>query len=145
MKPYIIRTLSAATLSLALIQAAPLYADHKPSHHKGTCIIKQIDKIKEKLNLSPEQEASLKTIEAKSQTFMKMRHKELKNIYEEANKIAQNKVIDKQKLDMLADKQCKLARENIKHHVFVRYEIYHILDPKQRQKLQDIMHDKSKK
>jgi Spy/CpxP family protein refolding chaperone len=142
MKRSMIRTLSAAIFSLALVQAAPLYADHELSHKKGCCMIKQIDKIKETLNLSPEQEASLKMIKAKSQVFMKMRHTELKSIYEEGNKLAQNKTIDKLKLDILADKRCKLSRETIKHHVFLKHEIYQILDLKQRQKLQEKMHGK---
>lgn len=136
MKRSIIRTLSAVMFSLALVQAAPLYADHKHAHHKGVCIMKQIEVMKETLNLSPEQEASLKMIKAKSQVFMKMRHKEMKSIYDEANSLAQNKAIDKQKLDMLAEKRCKLARETMKHHVFVKHEIYHVLDVKQREKLQ---------
>ena len=139
MKRSIIRTLSATMFSLALVQAAPLYADHNLSHKKGCCMIKQIDKMKETLNLSPEQEASLKMVKAKSQVFMKMRHTELKIIYEEGNKLAQNKAIDKQKLDMLADKRCKLSRETIKHYVFLKHEIYHILDLKQRKKLQEKM------
>ena len=142
MKSSILRSLSAAVFSLALVQAAPLYADHKLAHQKGGCIIKHIDKMKDTLNLSFEQEASLKMIEEKSLMFMKMRHKELKSIYEEANKLAQNKSIDKLKLDMLANKRGKLARETIKHHVFLKHEIYQILDLKQRQKLQEEMQHK---
>jgi len=139
MKQSIIRGLSAVVFSLALVQAAPLYADHKLAHQKGTCIIKHIDKMKDKLDLSPEQESSLKIIEAKSQVFMKKRHEELKNIYEEADKLAQNNAIDKLKLDMLANKRAKLAGETIKHHVFLKHEIYHILDLRQRLKLKRAM------
>ena len=142
MKQSIMRTLSAAVFSLALLQAAPLYADHKHSHKKGCCIIKHIEKMKDKLDLSPEQESSLKIIEAKSKVFMKMRHKELKGIYKEASILAKEKAIDKQKLDTLADKRANLARETIKHHVFLKHEIYHILTEKQRQKLKEEMHDK---
>jgi len=49
---------------------------------------------------------------------------------------------DKQKLDRLGDKRCKLSRETIIHHVFLKHEIYHILDQKQRQKLEEKIHDK---
>ncbi|MDF1683083.1 MAG: Spy/CpxP family protein refolding chaperone [Legionellaceae bacterium] len=139
----VLRVFSATMFSLALIQAAPLYAKHKHAHHyKGHCVIKQIDSIKDALNLSPEQESSLKIIQAKSHAFMKMRHKELKNIYEEADKLAHMKDIDQSMLDNIAKKRGQLSEKTIKHHVLLKHEIYHILDTKQRQKLQASMHNK---
>ena len=135
----LIRTLSAIVCSFLVIQSAPLYANHQLPHQNGRSIIKQINKIQEKLNLSPEQTSALKIIQAKSHVFMKIRQKELKNIYEEADKLAQNKAVDKLKLDRLADKRCKLSQQTIKHHVLLKHEIYHILDMKQRQKLQEEM------
>lgn len=140
----LLRIFSATVFSLALIQAAPLYAKHKHTHHhnKGHCIIKQMDSIKDSLELSPEQESSLKIIKTKSHAFMKIRHKELKNIYEEADKLAQTKDIDQSMLDNIAKKRCQLSEKTIKHHVLLKHEIYHILDAKQRQKLQASMHNK---
>lgn len=142
MKQPMTHILSAVILLFAFIQTAPLYAEHEITYEKGSEIIEHVGKKKEKLDLSQEQLAALRVVDEKSNIFMRKRHEELKSIYIEADKLAQDNAIDKLKLDMLADRRAKLARETIKHQVFLKHEIYHILSLKQRMQIKEVLKNK---
>ena len=143
MKKNIIGGLSAAVLSLAIVQAAPVYAMHKPCPKEGQCIMKKINQMKASLALTPEQEKQLKAIKERSKAFMEKKHKEKHAIHEEANRIADAKVIDKMKLDRLADRAGRLEGEVLKNRVITKHDIGQILTPKQKDMLKkDVRQDR---
>ncbi len=142
MKKHIIGGLSAAVLSLSMLQAAPVYAMHKEGHMKDQCMMKKIDLMKEKLALTPEQEKQLQAIKERSKRFMENKHKEKHMIREEANRIADAKDIDKMKLDRLAERAGRLQGDILKHRVMTKHAIGQILTPKQKEMIKQDMHMK---
>lgn len=150
MKKYLIPSLSAAILSFSVMQAAPVYADHKPGHKEGVCIIDKIDHMKDKLALRPDQKEKIKAIKDKARPMMERQMKARHAIHEEVNKLVNEKNLDKMKLDKLAMKEGEVAAAGLKLRVHVKHDVLQILDQKQRdqlkeemKKMHDKMHDKS--
>jgi Spy/CpxP family protein refolding chaperone len=140
MKKYLVPTLSAALLSFAVFQAAPVYADmKKPCPKEGKCIMEQIGKMKADLKLTPEQAMKLKAIKDKGRDFMHKTHDEMRKVHEESEKLAHEKDMDMKKLDALAAKAGRIESDMIKHRVMVTHEIEKILTPEQHKMLD---HDK---
>ncbi|MDF1645387.1 MAG: Spy/CpxP family protein refolding chaperone [Legionellaceae bacterium] len=131
--------LSAAMLSLALVQAAPVYAMHKDCPAEGKCIMNKIEKMKATLALTPEQEKKLHAIKEKNKAFMEKTHREKHMIHKQANQIADAKDIDKMKLDRLADKAGQLEREVLKNRVMTKHAIGQILNQKQKDQIKQDM------
>ncbi|MCH9757329.1 MAG: Spy/CpxP family protein refolding chaperone [Gammaproteobacteria bacterium] len=139
MKKNIIGGLSAAVLSLALVQAAPVYAMHKSCPEEGQCMMKKIDEMKASLALTPEQEKQIKAIREKNRAFMEEKHKEKRMIHKAADMIAEARVVDKMKLDRLAERAGRLQSEILKNHVMTKHDIGQILNQQQKDKLKKDM------
>lgn len=142
MKKYLVPTLSAALLSFAVLQAAPVYADmHKPYHKEGKCIIEHINKMKKELKLTADQTMKLEAIKDKGRDFMHKMHEEMRQVHEESEMLAHEKEIDMKKLDALAEKAGHIEGAKVKHRVMVMHDVEQILTPEQNKMLE---HDKKK-
>jgi Spy/CpxP family protein refolding chaperone len=146
MKKSIIGGLSAAVLSLAMAQAAPVYAMDHSSHKEGQCIMQKLERLKESLALTPDQEKQLKAVTSKSKAFMKQNHQAKKEVRKEARVIADAKDIDRVKLDKLAAKAGQLESDRLKNRVMAKHEINQILTDEQKAKLKNskMKHNKMK-
>lgn len=137
MKKYLVPTLSAALLSFAVLQAAPVYAGmHKPHHKEGKCIIEKISNMKKELKLTSDQTMKLDAIKAKGRDFMRKSHDEMRQVHEASEMLAHEKDIDMKKLDALADKAGHIEGDKVKHRVMVMHEIKQILTPEQYKMLE---------
>ncbi|MDF1677505.1 MAG: Spy/CpxP family protein refolding chaperone [Legionellaceae bacterium] len=139
MKKNLMGGLSAAVLSLAMFQAAPVFAMHEKCSMKEPCMMKKIEMMKDSLGLTPDQKQKLKAIKEKNKMFMEKAHKEKHMIHAEAKHIADAPSIDKMKLDKVAEKACHLEREMVKHRVMTKHEINQILTTKQKDQLKKDM------
>ena len=106
MRKHPMYSLPAFVLSLGLVAATPVYADHKSGYKH--CVIDKIDKMKTELGITPAQDKQLKMIREKAHKFMESKRGEVRSIHKEANELADAKDIDMKKLDMLAEKAGKL-------------------------------------
>jgi Spy/CpxP family protein refolding chaperone len=137
MKKNIIGGLSAAVLSLAIVQAAPVYAMHQPDHKKGQCIMQKLERLKASLALTPDQEKQLKGIKEKHKDFMKKIREEKHAIKKEAHVIADAEQVDQEKLDKLAKRAGQLASDKLKNRVMAKHEINQVLTQEQKDKLKE--------
>lgn len=135
MKKSILGGLSAALLSLAIVQVTPAYAMHKPHFDGGKCILKKIDQFKAELSLTPDQEKRLKAIRDKSKAFMEQKHKEQRGIRKEAHQLSDAKHLDEMRLNKLADKAGRLESDVLKNRVMTKYEVNQILNQQQKDQL----------
>ncbi len=135
MKKNIIASLSAAVLSLAMVQVAPAYGMHESDHQKGQCIMQKLERLKTSLALTPDQEKQLKAIKAKHKDFMKTMRQEKQTIRKKAHAIADAETIDQTQLDALASQAGQLESNRLKNRVMAKHEINQVLTQEQKDKL----------
>lgn len=138
MKKYLMGSLSAAALSLAVVYAAPVYAEHKSC---GQCVMKDLEHMKKDLALTPDQEQKLKSIKEKSRVFMESKRGEHHMIRQEEMKLSKMPVVDKKKLEDVANKAGKLKHDMVVHSVMTRHDVYQVLTPEQREKMDKMKHN----
>lgn len=133
-------SLSAMVLSLALCQAPAVFA-HDSCEHKHDWILK----ISEKLNLSSEQKSKIHAIIEKEHGNIEAKHHEMLMIRQNINQSYDNKDITRMKVDEYARQEEQVVGAIIKIRMQERYDVYEVLDDKQKAKMNKMIMDRSQK
>jgi len=123
----------AALLSLALTQTAFAF-HHNAKEHPG-----KMNQLSQKLQLTPEQKASVKTLEESMRKRMRPMREESKKIDAMLHQITINAQLDEEKLNTLVKQKTTLIAEIIKNKITFKNKLYNILDPKQKEIFSNMM------
>ena len=109
------------------------YSEHKS--HEGHMMGKHFDKMVKKLDLTADQEKKIKAIQSQTKASMEPKYVELRTITMQLNDLAKADVINEGKMDDLITQKEKVIGEITKMRVMTRYQINHVLDAKQKAKM----------
>lgn len=126
--------LSALVVSMSLSQATFACG----CHGSDLPDYKHHEKMIDKLDLTADQSAKIKSIRAHAKEDVMPKLKEMRANRKALNDLANQPALDEDKVNKLIDQQEKLGAEIAKIRVHARHEISLILNEKQKSKLQEM-------
>ncbi len=129
--------LSACALALTIGQpsfACP--AEKNPAKH---CHCNASKNPVNKLSLTDEQKAKIKVLKTQARANLKANYKQLKELRQQMNTLAQAEKIDEAKLDNLINQRSKIKNAMLKNRILTQQQIYTLLTDKQKLQYQELM------
>ncbi len=131
-------------LALSMIFSHSTFADEDMLKDKQCPCIK-IQKMKQELNLTPEQHDKIKAFKEKLKDDKKAKKEQLMSINKQVRELVKEDKLDEAKLDQLINQKTEIMASMMKNNIKLKHEIYGVLDSKQKKQFSAIMEQWEKK
>ena len=125
--------LSALALSLSMSQAT--FACDKMSHFGSD----RMEKMTEKLDLTADQKAKIKTIREQAHQANLSKYEQLHKLHAQMNDLLSASTVDESKLDDMINQEKDLLGAVIKTHAMERHDISNVLTDQQKTKFKAML------
>jgi len=121
----------ALALALSFSQISFAHDSSNNTQHKHHfCMVN----LHEKLDLTDDQKAKIKTIKAQNKAESKGQRQQLRSIHEQMKPLVRTHKLDEAKVDKLIAEKKDIMGSMMKSKVMMRHQIYNVLDMKQKAK-----------
>jgi|GEM_PF-2484755 len=125
-------------LALSMVFSHATFADDDLL--KGEqCPCMQIQKMKQELKLTPEQQEKIKALKEKWKEDKKAKREAMMSVNKQVRELVKEDKLDDAKLDKLVNEKTEMMASMMKNNIKLKHEIYNVLDSKQKEQFSALM------